>query len=121
MGLIEESQEAFKCKVFSRWYERDHQIQSMRRIQCMDVGFEGGPTVRACISPESYLWEPSNLWLPHPCDSPGKNTGVGSHFLLQEKKAETSILQPQESGFCQQSEYLGNSFFPGPPGKSQPG
>ena len=22
-------------------------------------------------------------WLPHPWDSPGKNTGVGCHFLLQ--------------------------------------
>ena len=42
--------------------KRDHQIRSMKRIQCLDVGFEGGHTVRACINPESYLWEPSDLW-----------------------------------------------------------
>ena len=27
-------------------------------------------------------------WLPHPWDSPGKNTGVGCHFLLQCMKVE---------------------------------
>ena len=27
---------------------------------------------------------PRNLWLLRPWDSPGKNTGVGCHFLLQE-------------------------------------
>ena len=26
-------------------------------------------------------WQPTRL--PHPWDSPGKNTGVGCHFLLQ--------------------------------------
>ena len=27
--------------------------------------------------------------LPHPWDSPGKNTGVGCHFLLQRMKAKS--------------------------------
>ena len=27
--------------------------------------------------------------LPHPWDSPGKNTGVGCHFLLQRMKVES--------------------------------
>ena len=33
--------------------------------------------------------------LPHPWDSPGKNTGVGCHFLLQcmEVKSESEIAQ----------------------------
>ena len=28
-------------------------------------------------------------WLPHPWDSPGKNTGVGCHFLLQRMKVKS--------------------------------
>ena len=28
-----------------------------------------------------HRWQPTRL--PHPWDSPGKNTGVGCHFLLQ--------------------------------------
>ena len=33
--------------------------------------------------------------LPHPCDSPGKNTGVGCHFLLQcmKVKSESKVAQ----------------------------
>ena len=34
--------------------------------------------------------------LPHPWDSPGKNTGVGCHFLLQcmKVKSESEFAQP---------------------------
>ena len=32
-------------------------------------------------------WQPT--WLPHPWDSPGKNTGLGCHFLLQCMKVES--------------------------------
>ena len=34
--------------------------------------------------------------LPHPWDSPGKNTGVGCHFLLQcrKVKSESQVAQP---------------------------
>ena len=45
--------------------------------------------VRLCVTPR---WQPTRL--PRPWDSPGKNTGVGCHFLLQcmkvkrESKAE---------------------------------
>ena len=33
--------------------------------------------------------------LPHPWDSPGKNTGVGCHFLLQcmKVKSESEVTQ----------------------------
>ena len=34
--------------------------------------------VRLCWTPETAATR-----LPHPWDSPGKNTGVGCHFLLQ--------------------------------------
>ena len=32
-------------------------------------------------SVQPHIWQPTGL--PHPWDSPGKNTGVGCHFLLQ--------------------------------------
>ena len=34
--------------------------------------------------------------LPYPCNSPGKNTGVGCHFLLQcmKLKSESEVAQP---------------------------
>ena len=41
--------------------------------------------VQTCALPIS-LYDPIDIWqptrFPRPCDSPGKNTGVGCHFLL---------------------------------------
>ena len=46
--------------------------------------------VRLCATPR---WQPTKL--PHPWDSPGKNTGVGCHFLLQcmRVKSESEVAQ----------------------------
>ena len=41
--------------------------------------------VQLCATPR---WKPTRL--PRPWDSPGKNTGVGCHFLLQCMKSEKS-------------------------------
>ena len=40
-----------------------------------------------------HRWQPTRL--PHPWDSPGKNTGVGCHFLLQcmKVKSESEVVQ----------------------------
>ena len=40
-----------------------------------------------------HRWQPARL--PHPWDSPGKNTGVGCHFLLQcmNVKNESEVAQ----------------------------
>ena len=40
-----------------------------------------------------HRWQPTRL--PHPWDSPGKNTGVGCHFLLQctKVKNESEVTQ----------------------------
>ena len=35
-----------------------------------------------------HRWQPTRL--PHPWDSPGKNTGVGCHFLLQCMKVKSA-------------------------------
>ena len=40
--------------------------------------------VRLCVT---HRWQPTRL--PCPWDSPGKNTGVGCHFLLQYMKVES--------------------------------
>ena len=39
--------------------------------------------------------DPQPTRLPHPWDSPGKNTGVGCHFLLQcmKVKSESEVTQ----------------------------
>ena len=40
-----------------------------------------------------HRWQPTMV--PHPLDSPGKNTGVGCHFLLQcmKVKGESEVAQ----------------------------
>ena len=44
-------------------------------------------------SAQPYRQQPTRL--PHPWDSPGKNTGVGCHFLLQcmKVKSESEVAQ----------------------------
>ena len=44
-------------------------------------------------SVQPHRWKPTRL--PHPWDSPGKNTGVGCHFLLQcmKVKSESEVTQ----------------------------
>ena len=38
-----------------------------------------------------HRWQPTRL--PHPWDSPGKNTGVGCHFPLQCMKVKSEVAQ----------------------------
>ena len=55
-------------------------------------------------------WQPTRL--PHPWDSPGKNTGVGCHFLLQCMKVES------ESEVSQSCPTPSNPMDCSPPGSS---
>ena len=45
------------------------------------------------VSVRPHRWQP--IRLPHPWDSPGKNTGVGCHFLLQcmKVKSQSEVVQ----------------------------
>ena len=45
-------------------------------------------------SAQPHRWQPTRV--PRPWDSPGKNTGVGCHFLLQcmKVKSESEVAQP---------------------------
>ena len=71
-----------------------------------------------------HRWQPTGL--PHPWDSPGKNIGVGCHFLLQcmKVKSESEVSQlcltpwtaayqaPPSMGFSRQENWSGVPLFP---------
>ena len=50
-------------------------------------------SLQSCLTLQPHRWQPTRL--PHPWDSPGKNTGVGCHFLLQcmKVKSESEVSQ----------------------------
>ena len=50
-------------------------------------------SLQSCPTPRPQRWQP--IRLPRPWDSPGKNTGVGCHFLLQcmKVKSEREVAQ----------------------------
>ena len=57
-----------------------------------------------------HRWQPTRL--PRPWDSPGKNTGVGCHFLLQCMKVKS------EREVAQSYLTLSNPMDCSPPGSS---
>ena len=61
--------------------------------------------VRLCATPETAAHQ-----APRPWDSPGKNTGVGCHFLLQCRKVKS------ESEVAQSCPTLSDSMDCSPPG-----
>ena len=50
-------------------------------------------SLQSCLTLRPHRWQPTRL--PRPWDSPGKNTGVGCHFLLQcmKVKSESEAAQ----------------------------
>ena len=60
-----------------------------------------------------HRWQPTRL--PRPWDSPGKNTGVGCHFLLQCRKAK------REGEVAQSCLTLSDPMDCSPPGSSAHG
>ena len=50
-------------------------------------------SLQSCPTLQPHRQQPTRL--PHPWDSPGKNTGVGCHFLLQcmKVKSEREVIQ----------------------------
>ena len=50
-------------------------------------------SLQSCLTVQSHRRQPTRL--PHPWDSPGKNTGVGCHCLLQgmKVKSESEVAQ----------------------------
>ena len=62
------------------------------------------------LSVRPHRWQP--IRLPHPWGSPGKNTGVGCHFLLQCMKVKS------EREVAQLCPTLRNPMDCSPPGSS---
>ena len=104
---------------------------------------EHGDKIRCCCLVAKsclILWRPHGLQpakLLCPCDSPGKNTGVGCHFLLQcmKVKRESEVAQscptpsdpmdysgqaPLSTGFSRQ-EYQSGLPLPSPVDLPDPG
>ena len=67
-------------------------------------------SLRLCPTVRSHRRQPTRL--PHPRDSPGKNTGVGCHFLLQCMKGKS------ESEVAQSCPTLSDPMDCSPPGSS---
>ena len=69
--------------------------------------------LQSCPTLRSHRWGPTRL--PHPWDSPGMNTGVGCHFLLQ------CIKVKSESEVAQSCPTLCDPIDGSPPGSPIPG
>ena len=64
----------------------------------IDISHSKNPSccqVTSVVSDSSRPHRQQHTRLPHPWDSPGKNTGVGCHFLLQcmKVKSESEVAQ----------------------------
>ena len=67
-------------------------------------------SLQSCPTLRPHRWQPTRL--PRPWDSPGKNTGVGCHFLLQCMRVKS------ESEVAQLCTILSNAMDCSPPGPS---
>ena len=65
-------------------------------------------SLQSSDSVRPYRWQPTRF--PRPWDSPGKNTGVGCHFLLQclKVKSESEVAQS-----CPTLSYPMDRILPG--------
>ena len=68
-------------------------LQKGRREQAGAPGHRRRLYAAAAAAAKLHRWQPTRL--PRPWDSPGKNTGVGCHFLLQcmKVKSEREVAQ----------------------------
>ena len=64
-----------------------------RKTQCSHAAAAAAKSLQSCPTLRPQRWQPTRL--PCPWDSPGKNTGVGCHFLLQcmRVKSENEVAQ----------------------------
>ena len=63
---------------------------------CLGAAAATAKSLQSCPTLRPHRRQPTRL--PHPWDSPGKNTGVGCHFLLQcvkvKSESEATQLSP---------------------------
>ena len=75
-----------------------------------DVASAAAKSLQSCLTLRPHRRQPTRL--PRPWDSPGKNTGVGCHFLLQCMKVK------RESEVTQSCLTLSDPMDCSPPGSS---
>ena len=85
---------SFSCPLLSKSKRREKHQKHPFIKNCNNCGAAAAKSLQSCPT----LCDPrdsSPPGSPHPWDSPGKNTGVGCHFLLQcmEVKSESEIAQ----------------------------
>ena len=74
-------------------------------------------SLQSCPTVRPHEWQPTRL--PSPWDSPGKNTGVGCHFLLQcmkvksEREVAQSCLTLSDPMDCSPPSSSVHGIFPG--------
>ena len=57
------------------------------RKAMINLAAAAATSLQSCLTLRPHRRQPTRL--PHPWDSPGKNTGMGCHFLLQCMKVKT--------------------------------
>ena len=74
-----------------KWVSPSHQVAKVLEFQYLRYAAAAASVVSDSVRP--HRREPTRL--PHPWDSPGKNTGVGCHFLLQcmKVKSQSEVVQ----------------------------
>ena len=115
---------------WSKQFCRKAQRRQRNRVYLRAAAAAAAKSLQSCptLCDPIDVWQPTRF--PRPWDSPGKNTGVGSHFLLQCMKVKlkvnslspvrlflspwTVIYQaPPSMGFSRQ-EYWSGLPFPSP-------
>ena len=68
-------------------------VSRRRALRKLSAAAAAAKSLQSCDSVRPHRGQPTRL--PHPWDSPGKNTGVGCHFLLQcmKVKSESKVAQ----------------------------
>ena len=92
------------------------ELQGRSYNYCRIVYAAAAKLLQSCptlCDPIDWTMQPTRL--PRPWDSPGKNTGVGCHFLLQYMKVKS------KSEAAQSCPTLSNSMDCSPPGSPVPG
>ena len=118
--------EVFKLKRGKKWQSKKIKTYNIKYVSIYCCCCWVASVVSDSVRP--HRRQPTRL--PRPWDSPGKNTGVGCHFLLQcmKVKSEREVVQscptlrtpwtaahqaPPSMGFCRQ-EYWSGVPLPSP-------
>ena len=80
-----------RCWVFQICWPIECSISTASSLRIWNAA--AAKSLQSCLTARPHRWQPNRLL--RPWDSPGKNTGVGCHFLLQcmKVKSEREVAQ----------------------------